>query len=137
MFALDTNTISYYMRGDPQVVSHLHALSPSQIAVPTVVVYELRYGLARLPAKAAKKRLVAVEQFLAPVQMVAFDRQAASIAATIRAQLEKTGQGIGPHDVMIAASAMAYGATLITRNVREFKRVPGLSTVNWHDQPGG
>lgn len=137
MFALDTNTISYYMRGDPQVVSNLQALTPSQIAVPAVVVYELRYGLMRLPAPAAKSRLLAVEQFLGPVRVVVFDGQAAAIAATIRAHLEKIGQGIGPHDVMIAASVLALGATLVTRNVRDFQRVPGLAMVNWHDDPGG
>lgn len=60
MLVLDTNTISYYFRGDPQVVPRLLALSPSDIGVPAIVVYELRHGLLRLPPEAAQPRLQAL-----------------------------------------------------------------------------
>ena len=103
MFALDTNTISYYFRGDPQVVPRIHALPPARVGVPSVVVYELRYGLMRLAPAAAQSRL------------------------------EAAGQPIGPHDLFIAATALRNGAALVTRNVAEFSRVPGLEVVNWHD----
>ena len=62
---LDTNTISYYFRGEPQVVQRLQAQRPAEIGVPAIVVYELRYGLARLPTEAAAPRTAALDAFAA------------------------------------------------------------------------
>lgn len=132
MLILDTNTISYYFRGDPLVVPRLQALRPAELGVPAIVEYELRYGLMRLPADAAEPRMAALVQLLRPMQMLAFDSECANHAARIRATLEAAGQPIGPHDTLIAATALRHQATLVTRNVREFSRVPGLQTLNWH-----
>lgn len=134
MHVLDTNTISYFMRGDPQVVPRLRDLPPDEIGVPAIVVYELRYGLARLPAEAAAPRLSALETLLAPMSVLDFDAACAEHAARIRAHLESQGQPIGPHDVLIAGTALRHDAVLITRNLREFSRVPDLHLVNWHNQ---
>ncbi len=132
MLILDSNTISYYFRGDPQVVPRLQALPPAQIGVPAIVEYELRYGLLRLAPKAATPRLTALATFLRPMQILPFDSQCAAHAARIRAELESAGTPIGPHDTLIAATALRHQATLVTRNVREFSRVAGLLWVNWH-----
>lgn len=136
MLALDTNTISYYFRGDAQVVPHLQALPPAELGVPAIVEYELRYGLLRLPPEAAALRQVALTQLLRPMQMLPFDSECALHAARIRVALEAAGTPIGPHDTLIAATALRYGATLVTRNEREFSRVPGLHWVNWHAMEG-
>ncbi len=133
MLILDSNTVSYYFRGDAHVVPRLQALSPSDIGVPAIVEYELRYGLMRLPPEAAAPRLAALDQLLQPVRILPFDSQCAAQAARLRAELEAAGTPIGPHDVLIAATALRYQAPLVTRNVREFSRVPGLKWVNWHD----
>ena len=132
MLVLDSNTISYYFRGDPQVVPRLQALRPADLGVPTIVEYELRYGLLRLPPEAATPRLTALAQLLQPMQTLPFDSECAAIAARIRADLEAVGTPIGPHDTLIAATALRHQATLVTRNVREFARVPGLQCLNWH-----
>jgi tRNA(fMet)-specific endonuclease VapC len=132
MLILDSNTISYYFRGDPQVVPRLQALRPADLGVPAVVEYELRYGLLRLPQEAAAPRLAALAQLLRPMQMLPFDSECAAHAARIRVALEAAGTPIGPHDTLIAATALRYQATLVTRNVREFSRVPGLLWLNWH-----
>lgn len=132
MRVLDTNTISYFFRGDPQVVPRLLALSPAEIAVPTVVVYELRYGLLRLPREAGQRRLQALEQLLRPVRLLPFDPASAEIAAEVRVELERRGTPIGAHDLLIAATALSHTATLVTRNVREFSRIDGLKLENWH-----
>lgn len=132
MLVLDTNTISYYFRGDPQVVPRLQALAPSDVAVSAIVVYELRYGLLRLPTEAAQPRLQALDKLLRPLRVLPFDADCAAQAATIRSTLEQRGQPIGPHDVMIAATALSHQSPLVTRNEREFIRVPGLQVVNWH-----
>ena len=134
MLILDSNTISYYFRGDPQVVPRLQAVRPGSLGVPAIVVYELRYGLMRLPQEAAEPRLAALAQFLRPLQMLPFDDECALQAAKIRIALEATGTPIGPHNTLIAATALRHQATLITRNVREFSRVQGLQWINWHDE---
>ena len=133
MWILDSNTISYYFRGDARVVSRLQALRPAEVGVPAVVEYELRYGLLRLPPEAAAPRLQALEQLLAPVQLLPFDSECAACAARLRVALEAAGTPIGPHDTLIAATALCHQGTLVTRNAREFARVPGLQWVNWHD----
>lgn len=133
MLVLDSNTISYYFRGDPQVVPRLQALRPADLSVPAIVEYELRYGLMRLPAIAAAPRLAALAQFLLPMQLLPFDSECAAHAARIRAELEAVGTPIGPHDTLIAATALRHQATLVTRNTREFSRVSGLQWLNWHE----
>lgn len=133
MLMLDTNTISYYFRGDPKVVPRLQAIRPTDLAVPAIVEYELRYGLMRLPTKAAEPRLLALTQLLQPIQVLPFDSECAAHAARIRAELETVGTPFGPHDVLIAATALRYQACLVTRNVGEFSRVNGLICTNWHD----
>lgn len=133
MLILDSNTISYYFRGDPLVVPRLQALAPVDLGVPAIVEYELRYGLLRLPQEAAAPRLVALGQLLRPMQILPFDSDCAAHAARIRVELESTGSTIGPHDILIAATALRHQATLVTRNVREFSRVQGLQCLNWHE----
>lgn len=133
MLVLDSNTISYYFRDDPQVVPRLQALPPADVGVPAIVEYELRCGLLRLPQQAAVPRLEALAQLLRPMQRLPFDSECAAHAARIRVALEAAGTPIGPHDTLIAATALRHQATLVTRNVREFARVPGLQWLNWHE----
>lgn len=133
MLILDSNTISYYFRGDPQVVLRLQAQRPQDVAVPAIVEYELRYGLLRLPPEMAAPRLAALTTLLLPMQKLPFDSECADHAARIRTTLEAAENPIGPHDTLIAATALRHGATLITRNVREFSHVPGLQWINWHE----
>lgn len=133
MLILDSNTISYYFRGDPNVVPRLQAMRPVDLGVPAIVEYELRYGVLRMPQEAAAPRLAALTQLLRPMQLLAFDSECAAQAARLRVELEALGTPIGPHDTLIAATALRHQATLVTRNVREFARVPGLQVLNWHE----
>ena len=126
MLVLDSNTISYYFRGDPLVVTRMQALKPAEVGVPAIVEYELRYGLMRLPPEAAASRFAALAQLLQPMQVLPFDSECAEHTARIRAELESVGTPIGPHDTLIAATALRHQDTLVTRNVREFSRVSRL-----------
>ena len=124
MLVLDSNTISYYFRGDAQVVPRMQALPPADLGVPAIVEYELRYGLLRLAPEAAEPRLAALAQLLRPMQLLPFDSECAAHAARIRAELEAAG----------TATALRHQATLVTRNVREFARVASLQCLNWHEE---
>lgn len=133
MVLLDTNTISYYLRGDPQVVPRLQALEPGEACISAIVEYELRYGFERLPAQARRRRR-SLLTVLDALRVLPFDSGCAEQAARLRAKLEAAGTPIGPHDVLIAATALHYQAELVTRNVREFSRVPELRLQDWHEQ---
>ena len=85
-----------------------------------------------VPAVADAPRLAALAQLLQPMQLLPFDSACAQHAAHIRATLEAAGTPIGPHDTLIAATALRHQATLVARNESEFLHVTGLHWVNWH-----
>jgi len=131
--ALDTNTISDFLRGVSPVVERMLSLQPADLAVPTIVEFELRAGLERLPeSRVRRERLQALSRLLAMFEPLPFDSVAAGHAAQIAARLFRAGTPIGPHDVLIAGIARAHGAVLVTRNTREFGRVPDLALEDWH-----
>ncbi len=129
IYALDTNTVGYFFRGEGLVGQHLLATPPRDIAVPAVVTYELRYGVARVPK--SKRLAEQLEALLGWVTILPFDDAVSRVAARIRVQLERAGRPIGPLDTLIAATALAANATLITRNTSEFGRVRELRVENW------
>jgi len=131
VYALDTNTVLDYFRGKGNVVGRLLAVPPGEIALPAIVAYEVWVGV--LGSQNAKRRCVQYEQFLAVVQILQFDLAVSRRAADIRHGLGRRGETIGPMDTLIAATALAHDATLVTRNEREFGRVQGLKIVNWYD----
>lgn len=130
MFVLDTNTLIYFFRGDGRVAERLLATAPAQIVVPTIVVYELETGLAK--SSDPSKRRGQLDQLLRVVSVVAFGVDEAKAAAALRARLEQSGTPIGPLDTLIAGCALALRATLVTRNAREFERVPDLRVADWY-----
>jgi len=130
VYVLDTTTVLDYFRGKGSVAANLLALPPSEIALPAIVAYEVWVGV--LGSQNAKRRQAQYEQFLATVEVLPFDSAVSRRAPELRQTLERGGEGIGPMDTLIAATALAHNATLVTRNVREFGRVPGLQVVDWH-----
>lgn len=128
-YALDTNTLIYYFKGMGDVSTRLLAQLPTSIYIPAIVLYELETGL--LKSESPQKRREQLQELLSVMEVLPFDDKVAEIAAQVRADLEKRGQPIGPLDVLIAGTALAYGCTLVTRNVGEFGRVQGLSVDNW------
>ena len=131
MLLLDTNTVVDYFRGKGKVAEHLLALPPSEIGLPAVVAYEVWIGV--LGSQNAQRRQSQLERFLSVVAVVPFDAMVARRAAQLRHALERRGEGIGPMDTLIAATALAHNATLVTRNVKEFGRVQGLAVSNWYE----
>jgi tRNA(fMet)-specific endonuclease VapC len=130
MYILDTNTLIYYFKGQGQVTHNLLNTPPQEIIISTIVVFELQVGIAK--STSPTKRIQQLQQLLSQVNQVDFDRDMALAAAKIRAQLEKQGTPIGPMDILIAGTAIALQATLVTHNVGEFSRIPGLSIADWY-----
>lgn len=128
MTLLDTNTIVHYIKGNPGVVRRMQANSPGELAVPSIVVYELERGT--LQTKSSKRRSL-VASILQQLQVVPFDEEAALEAARIHTELQSKGVLIGPMDLLIAGTARYHGATLVTNNTAEFRRVKGLKTEDW------
>ena len=130
-FVLDTNTVIDYFKGSGKVAERLLAFAPREIALPSISAYEVWVGV--LGSRYAKRRQSQYEQFLSNIEVFSFDSVICRRAAEVRIALERRGQLIGPLDTLIAGTALSCGATLVTRNTNEFRRVVGLKVVNWHD----
>lgn len=124
MLLLDTNICIALLKGDAAVRTLVRGTGLSQLGIPTIVFAELAYGVQKSKQQAAA--LLAYEELERTYAAVDFDRKAAIEYGRIRALLQEKGTPIGPNDLLIAATAIGCGAELITRNVREFSRVPGL-----------
>ncbi|MHB8621921.1 MAG: PIN domain-containing protein [Sulfuricaulis sp.] len=103
--------------------------SDETVYLSSITVTELSYGAHK--GRWNKTNAELLERFLLDFTITAFDEAAARIGGALRATLEKKGKPIGPLDTLISAQAVSLGATLITNNVREFTRVPGLQVKNW------
>lgn len=135
MFLLDTNVCIRIITGrSPAVVDRLGIHHPSEIRLCSIVKAELVYGAYRSSHPAENLRVVA--KFAAPFDSLPFDEPCSDIYGRIRADLAALGKPIGPNDLMIAAIAVRNGLTLITANVSEFGRVPGLRWENWEEGEG-
>lgn len=130
MFFLDSDTCIEIMRGKlPRAHKLMRQSSPELFGIPAIVVAELSYG-AQNSAKPEESQQL-VDSFLQPFQVVPFDEQCVGCYARIRYELKNTGNMIGSNDLLIAATALAHGAVLVTNNVREFRRVSGLHLESW------
>jgi tRNA(fMet)-specific endonuclease VapC len=129
-FVLDTDHVIDVLRGprgNPGVARRLASLSPDDVRVASMTVAELLYGAAASADPERNRR--EVERFLGSIRVLPFGRRAAVAHAAVRRALRASP--IGPTDLVIAATALAAGATLVTANTTEFGRVPGLRVESW------
>ena len=129
-YLLDTCVISDFIKGEPGTQSRIQQIAPVNIAVSSITVMELNYGLVLNPQR-AKKIKPMILNFLSSVTILPFTTAEAEKAAEIRAILKSKGQPIGAYDVLIAATALEHHLIMITANQKEFNRVVGLQTENW------
>jgi len=130
VYLLDTNICIYLIKKHPsKVLDRLMSCSPDDVALSAVTVSELAYGVSK--SKVPRQNGEALQLFLAPFQILSYSPEAAFAYGDIRAELERKGTPIGGMDLMIAAHALALGATLVSNNLKEFRRVSGLTTENW------
>jgi len=128
-YVLDTNTLIYFFKGLGDVSKHMLEQSPSELAIPTVVLFELEVGIAK--STSPDKRKSHLQEITALVNVLPFGIAESRSAAQIRVELEKQGLPIGPYDVLIAATALANNTILITHNQKEFGRIEGLKIEDW------
>ena len=128
-YILDTNTCIYGLKRRGAVIEHLRQQSPADVAVSTITVAELWFGAVKSSAPDANRR--AADAFLLPFDVLPFDREAADAYARARFELERDGRPIGERDLLIASIALARGLSVVTHNVSEFGRVPGLQAEDW------
>ena len=133
MLCLDTNAvIAAINRRKPEVRRRLEAAvaKGTVIGIPTIVLFEIRYGIAKSARPEANAAILAAFLTL-DLSPWPFEPEDAEEAGGIRAELERAGIPIGPYDVLIAAQARRRGAVLVTANAEEFARVSGLKIENW------
>lgn len=128
-YMLDTNIISDLIR-NPQgkAAQRIAKVGEDSICTSIIVAAELRYGCAK---SGSKRILKAVEDLLGEIDVLPFDAPADAEYGGIRSELEAAGKPIGGNDLLIAAHALMAGATIVTANTDEFKRIQGLKVENW------
>jgi tRNA(fMet)-specific endonuclease VapC len=133
MFLLDTNIVSYFLRGaSPALNQRILNSTPAALAISIISAGELRFGLSRLPPSRRADQLAhQLDGLLTVVNVLALPLEAAQHYGTARSLLEAAGTPIGGNDLWIAAHALAQNLTLVTNNTKEFERVEGLRLENW------
>ena len=129
-FLLDTNICIYLIkRKPPQVLKKFQTFKVNDLGLSAITLAELEFGvqLSRYP----EKNQEALNEFVTPLEIIPFDDLAAISYGEIRAYLQKRGINIGAMDMLIAAQAKSLSIPLVTNNLKEFKRIPGLRLENW------
>ena len=129
-YMLDTNICIYCIKKNPQKVFQRMQLEEiGDIGISVITYSELQFGVEN--SSNPEQNRIALAEFIAPLEVVDYQAEAAEIYGSVRTFLTQRGKRIGPLDLLIAAHALQLKATLVTNNVREFKRIPGLSVENW------
>jgi tRNA(fMet)-specific endonuclease VapC len=126
-YLLDTNTVSYYLRGTPATVKHIQGQKPTALVISAITAMELSYGVEK---RQSATLTTAVRGFLSGVQVMPFDQDAAKHAGVVRAALERIGVALSLADSQIAGHALALDLTLVSTDAA-FKRVRGLTVKDW------
>jgi len=128
-YLLDTDICAYIISGRREdTATHFARVRPGDIAISTVSLAELAFGAFKSGSARNQERL---QVFISPLTVVSFDIDAAMVYGDLRNKLQRAGTPIEPMDMLIAAHALALDLTLVTNNVREFRRVPALRVENW------
>lgn len=129
-YMLDTNICIYLIKKKPEkVLCHFRAHTVGAIGISSITLAELRYGVEKSGQVQSNRE--ALNAFLLPLEIADFDAEATLSYGIVRATLEKAGTPVGSMDMLIGAHALSLGVTLVTNNVREFKRIKNLNIADW------
>jgi tRNA(fMet)-specific endonuclease VapC len=128
-YLLDTNICIYVMKTYPQNLREKFNALAEQLCISSITLGELHYGAEKSARR--ELNLMAIEQFVARLEVLAFGNKAAAHYGQVRAELERAGTPCGPHDMQIGAHARSEGLIVVTNNRKEFDRMSGLRVENW------
>lgn len=128
-YMLDTNICIFVMKNYPATLLERFNALADQLCISAITLGELHFGAEKSARRL--QDLQAIEQFCARLDVLAFSPKAAVHHGQVRAELERAGTPVGPHDMLIAAHARSEGLTVVSNNRREFDRIPGLRVEDW------
>jgi tRNA(fMet)-specific endonuclease VapC len=128
-YMLDTKICIYVMKNYPPDLREKFNTLAEQLCISTITLGELHYGAE----KSARRvdNLTAIEHFVARLDVLPFEAKAAAHYGQVRAELARAGTPCGPHDMQIGGHARSEGLIVVTNNIREFGRMPGIRVENW------
>ena len=128
-YMLDTNICIYVMKTYPPALRDKFNSLAEQLCISSITLGELHYGAEKSARRV--ENLAAIESFVGRLEVLAFGDKAAGHYGQVRAELERAGAPCGPHDMQIGGHARSEGLIVVTNNMREFVRMPGLRVENW------
>jgi len=130
MYLLDTNTCIFIKnKKTAHVLEKLKSVLHERLYISSITVAELQYGVYQ--STNIEKNRISLTEFLAPFEILYFDDSDAEVFGKIRSTLKKSGQIIGPYDMLIGAQALSKNLILVTNNTAEFKRIAGIQLEDW------
>ncbi|MDO9265059.1 MAG: type II toxin-antitoxin system VapC family toxin [Desulfosalsimonadaceae bacterium] len=130
MRLLDTNIVSYWMRGDKTIISRLMTFRPFDLAISAITLAEILYGIEKSPVRKQERRQ-RIDSICSQLEVIVFDEHAAETYGIIRARLERNGTPISERDLQIASIGLAGQYIVVTHNTKEFERIAGLAIEDW------
>jgi tRNA(fMet)-specific endonuclease VapC len=128
-YMLDTNICIHAMKNyPPNLLEKFNALA-EELCISSITLGELHYGAEKSARRA--DNLTAIQHFVARLDVLAFEAKAAAHYGQVRAELERAGAPCSPHDMQIGGHARSEGLIVVTNNMREFSRMPGIRAENW------
>jgi tRNA(fMet)-specific endonuclease VapC len=128
-YMLDTDICVYVMKNYPADLREKFNMLAEQLCMSSITLGELHYGAEKSLRRA--ENLTAIEHFVARLDVLAFGDRAAAHYGQVRAELERAGTPCGPHDMQIGGHARSEGMIVVTNNLREFARMPGVRAESW------
>lgn len=128
-YMLDTNICIHVIKTYPPAVREKFNAHAEELCISSITLGELHYGAEKSVRRA--ENLTAISHFVARLEVLPFGERAAAHYGQVRTELERAGTPCGPHDMQIGAHARSEGLIVVTNNLREFVRMPGLRVENW------
>ena len=128
-YMLDTDICIYVLKNRPPGLRERFNRLAEELCISAITLAELSYGVEKSSRRDENRR--AVDRFAARLDVLPFSAEAALHYGQVRAELERSGRPAGAHDMLIGAHARSAGLIIVTNNVREFERIPGLRVENW------
>lgn len=131
-YLLDTCVISDFVKGEQGTLTKLKSIPPIELAISSITVMEIHYGLSLNPQRARKIKNTLLK-IIEHITILNYSESVALKTAKIRAHLKQQGTPIGSYDLLIAGTALDYDLIMVTANEKEFARIPSLQIENWQN----